>query len=214
MNIFEEVKRRLTMREAAERYGHTPNRKGFICCPFHEEKTPSCKVDDNGFYCFGCGAHGDIIEFVRRLKGYTKPIEAAQELATLLGISIQNDWKPAKPSPVTPETVTPAQMRQHLQQWQQQTFRELLEARNELDEVLKSYKQGHEDARFHAALAIRTEIMYILDELAAPTEPELISIYEDKGRDINAFIAKRRRALSERQGSCSVNGCGSERKNS
>ena len=199
MNIFEEVKRRLTMREAAERYGHAPNRKGFICCPFHEEKTPSCKVDDNGFYCFGCGAHGDVIEFVRRLKGYTKPIEAAQELATLLGISTQSDWKPAKPSPITPETVTPAQMRQHLQQWQRQTFRELLEARNELDKVLQSYAQGHEDARFYAALDTRTELDKVLDCLAAPTEPELIELYESRGAELDRFIEKRRRAISERR---------------
>ena len=197
MNLFEEVKDRLTMREVAERYGHTPNRKGYICCPFHDEKTPSCKLDDEKgtFYCFGCGAHGDAITFVQLLKGYS-PLEAAKDLAAMTGIPVtENDWKPVVKPLATPETVTANQMRRHLQQWQQQTFRELLEARNELDEVLKSYSQGHEDARFHAALAIRTEIETVLDELAAPDEPALLTYFETKGRELNEFIRKRRNSV-------------------
>ena len=50
-------------------YGFKRNRAGFICCPFHGEKTPSMKVYDGqrGFYCFGgCGEHGDIIDFVKK----------------------------------------------------------------------------------------------------------------------------------------------------
>ena len=40
-------------------------------CPFHSEKTPSFSVvDDDGFYhCFGCGAHGDAISFLREMDG-------------------------------------------------------------------------------------------------------------------------------------------------
>ena len=38
-------------------------------CPFHNEKTPSFTVypDTNSFYCFGCGAGGDVISFIRRI---------------------------------------------------------------------------------------------------------------------------------------------------
>ena len=40
-------------------------------CPFHNEKTPSFNVNDQeGFYhCFGCGAHGDVISFIRHFEG-------------------------------------------------------------------------------------------------------------------------------------------------
>jgi hypothetical protein len=42
------------------------------CCPFHDEKTPSFTVyPDHRFHCFGCGAHGDVIDFVRRIDGLT-----------------------------------------------------------------------------------------------------------------------------------------------
>ncbi|UCF91074.1 MAG: hypothetical protein JSW39_22770 [Desulfobacterales bacterium] len=42
----------------------------FALCPFHAEKTPSFMVfPDNRFHCFGCGAHGDSIDFIRQLHG-------------------------------------------------------------------------------------------------------------------------------------------------
>jgi len=63
------VKDLVTCREAAERYGYHPNRAGFICCPFHIEKTASMKLysGERGFHCFGCGAGGSVIDFVMKL---------------------------------------------------------------------------------------------------------------------------------------------------
>ncbi len=63
------IKSLVPMREAAIRYGFTPNRAGFITCPFHNEKTASLKIypDNRGWYCYGCGAGGDVIDFVKRL---------------------------------------------------------------------------------------------------------------------------------------------------
>src|SRR5690606_19384676 len=58
-------------------------------CPFHNEKTPSFNViDEKGFYhCFGCGAHGDAIEFVRRTEGLTF-VEAVERLAGEAGLPV------------------------------------------------------------------------------------------------------------------------------
>lgn len=67
--MFEEIKESVSMRAAAERYGIRINRSGFARCPFHEEKTASLKIYDTSFYCFGCGAGGDVINFVSRLEG-------------------------------------------------------------------------------------------------------------------------------------------------
>jgi len=39
------------------------------CCPFHNERTPSFKIEGNRFYCFGCHEHGDAIAFLQRLEG-------------------------------------------------------------------------------------------------------------------------------------------------
>ena len=68
-NISQEIKRRITMQDICKKYGFEINRRGFICCPFHNEKTASMKIytNGNGFYCFGCGVGGDVINFVMRL---------------------------------------------------------------------------------------------------------------------------------------------------
>lgn len=65
------IKQSLSMQEVAEKYGFYPNRAGFIQCPFHTgDHTASLKVyqeKGGGFYCFGCKAHGSVIDFVMRL---------------------------------------------------------------------------------------------------------------------------------------------------
>jgi hypothetical protein len=55
------------MREVVEMYGLHPNRGNFICCPFHHEKTPSMKIYDKSYHCFGCSLGGKAIDFVMRL---------------------------------------------------------------------------------------------------------------------------------------------------
>lgn len=65
----ETIKQALTMQEVAEYYGFHPNRSGYIRCPFHNERTGSMKLysGSGGFHCFGCGAHGGVIDFVMHL---------------------------------------------------------------------------------------------------------------------------------------------------
>lgn len=44
--------------------------KGFSSCPFHTEKTPSFKVYGHLYYCFGCGAKGNAVDYVMKQMGY------------------------------------------------------------------------------------------------------------------------------------------------
>ena len=64
----------------------------WCCCPFHNEKTPSCKINDElgSFYCFGCGAKGDIFTVYQDLFNYTF-LDAVKELAERSGIKINLD---------------------------------------------------------------------------------------------------------------------------
>jgi DNA primase len=57
------------------------------CCPFHNEKTPSFYVYDDGYHCFGCGAHGDAIGFVMQTQGASF-MEAVQSLAGEAGLDL------------------------------------------------------------------------------------------------------------------------------
>ena len=83
MNFFETVKQTVTTRQAAERYGLSVNRSGMARCPFHADHNPSMKVDDR-FYCFGCGASGDVIVFTARRFGISLK-DAATKLAADFG---------------------------------------------------------------------------------------------------------------------------------
>ena len=57
MNLFETVKSAVTVKQAAEHYGCKVNRGDMICCPFHDDRHPSMKLNRDYFYCFGCGGH-------------------------------------------------------------------------------------------------------------------------------------------------------------
>ena len=67
----EEIKKTYSMRDILDRCGIRPDRAGFIRCPFHKEKTASMKIYQDSYYCFGCGAHGDIFDFVSEMEDIT-----------------------------------------------------------------------------------------------------------------------------------------------
>ena len=80
MRIFEIVKENVNLREAAELYGIDVNRYGKAICPFHNDRHPSLYVADDHYYCFACGEHGDVIDFVSKLFRLSL-YDAAQKLA-------------------------------------------------------------------------------------------------------------------------------------
>jgi len=59
----------LDMPEACERLGLSVNGTGFVLCPAHSEKTPSCKVHTDHMYCHACGFHADLIGLVQHVAG-------------------------------------------------------------------------------------------------------------------------------------------------
>ena len=68
------------MPTVARGYGLKINRSGMVVCPFHQEKTPSAKIYPDGFHCFGCGVHTDVIGFTQRFFGLARPLDAAKKL--------------------------------------------------------------------------------------------------------------------------------------
>ena len=85
MTLFELVKQNICVPDAAKHYGLQVNRNGMCSCPFHDDRHPSMKLNRDYFYCFGCGATGDVIDFVARLFGLSS-YEAAKKLAYDFGI--------------------------------------------------------------------------------------------------------------------------------
>ena len=87
-SVFEVVKQSVAVREAAEMYGIAVGRGGMACCPFHDDRHPSLKLNEDYFYCFGCGASGDVIDLAARLFGLSG-YDAAKKLAADFGITEQ-----------------------------------------------------------------------------------------------------------------------------
>lgn len=178
MNLFQEVKSRLSMRETAEIYGYTPNRSGFLCCPFHGEKTASLKLYNDSFHCYGCHKHGDMIDFVAELKGLSK-IDAARELAVSCGIQMEERRREnRKPK------VTKAQLRQFYQAWENRAFLILRNYRFMLLGFKEDFKPKLEDETlyplFVKALQELTEVEEYLRIFTQGTKQERQAFYLDR----------------------------------
>ena len=90
IDAVQTIKDRLTMREVLGRYGYTADKKGFICCPFHSEKTPSMRIYGKDYHCFGCQEHGDVITFVQKLFGLSFQ-DTLRKIDADFGLNIYGD---------------------------------------------------------------------------------------------------------------------------
>lgn len=79
---YSKIKRTISPIEVAQRYGSVKH--GFMRCPFHADRTPSLNLYGDHFHCFGCGAHGDVVDLTAGLLDCSKA-EAARRLAADFG---------------------------------------------------------------------------------------------------------------------------------
>ena len=180
MNIFEIVKQSVTTRQAAERYGIRVERNGMCLCPFHDDSTPSMKLDRR-YYCFGCGATGDVIDFVSRLRGI-----GSKEAAILLAqdFSILYEDSTGKMSKSQQQN-TDEQNSQHMERY---CFRVLLDYYR----LLCRWKEGYapqtpEDGyhpHFVEALQKLSLIAYLLDELHGGDIQARASVVIEYGEEV------------------------------
>lgn len=89
MSIYTQIKDAVSVKEVAERYGLFVTRHGMARCPFHEDHSPSLKLNEDYYYCFGCHATGDVIDFTSKLLQVCK-YHAAKQLAADFGIHVND----------------------------------------------------------------------------------------------------------------------------
>ena len=158
-SVFEVVKQSVTAREAAELYGIAVGRGGMACCPFHDDRHPSMKVDTR-FHCFGCGADGDVIDFTARLYDLS-PKEAAEKLAQDFGLAYDSK------APVRRNHVRQKSEAQKFKEDRDRTFRALADYYHLLGkwEIDYSPKVPEENPhpRFMEAIQRRDYVGYLLD---------------------------------------------------
>lgn len=130
----EEIKDLYSMRDILDRYRlPQPNRSGFICCPFHKEKTASMKIWEKDFHCFGCGAHGDIFTFVQLMDGIS-----FKETFQMLGGSYE------KPSYASKLAIYKAEKARLMRQKQTERHRKKIRLNNMLIGIYRRYMDKSE----------------------------------------------------------------------
>ena len=180
MNLFETVKSAVTVKQATEYYGCKVNRGNMICCPFHNDRHPSMKLNRDYFYCFGCGATGDVIDFVARLFGLSN-YGAAKKLAYDFGID--PDKPPAAIALPKPE-------RPLLRAYRQEEVR-CLRVLCDYLHLLESWKVQYTpktpedvlDDRFVEACQMLDYVEYLADLLIAAELEQRVNIVEMLNKD-------------------------------
>ena len=130
----EEIKETYSIRDILARYDLHPDRRGYIPCPFHAEKTSSLKVYDRDFCCFGeCGANGDIFTFVPMMEDVSFK-EAFQLLGGAYG----------EPTCSARLIVYKAQKRREMKRKEQRRLAERRRLNNMLISVYRAYMKRSE----------------------------------------------------------------------
>ena len=175
MNLFDTVKAAVTPRMAAERYGLPIQQGSMTRCPFHADRTPSMKLNEVYFYCFGCGASGDVIDLAAKLFGLSG-YEAAKKLAADFGIAEQ------KPSILA---------RLQRGKTQAETERESFRVLQDYLRILQDWKENCApqspvdaiDPRYAESCHMLERIGNMLDILACGTPQERVEVVADLQKD-------------------------------
>lgn len=191
MNIFEQVKECVTAKQAAEQYGIKVQRNGMACCPFHNDRHPSMKVDKN-YHCFACGVGGDSIDFTARMFGLTQ-YEAARKLIADFGLPIQGGGKSDKGyaakvvEPFRSERQKTTVIRAKMEQWLDWATDILIRYEKWIRFWKEFYKpeagdEWHE--LFTEALGTERKIRDYLDVLLFGTGDEMIDFFKENRREV------------------------------
>ena len=189
-NVFEAVKQSVSTREAAAFYGIEVKRNGMACCPFHDDKNPSMKLNEEYFYCFGCGATGDVIDFTAKFFALS-PKEAAEKLAQDFGL-IYDSQAPPRRRYVRQKT----EAQQFQEDWQR-CYRVL----SDYYYLLKKWESDHSPRtpeeephlRFVEAVQKKAYVEYLLD----------FFLYESK-EEQKAWIAEHTAEITHLERRCKI----------
>ena len=183
MNVFEAVKQSVTTRQAALAYGISVGRNGMACCPFHDDRHPSMKVDRR-FHCFACQADGDVIDCTSRLFGLSSK-EAALKLAEDFSISFdRKGHNPPQKRMISRKISEEMRYRQA----EQKCFWVLCDYLHLLERWKEEYapKQPEEDWNplFVEALHRQPYIEYLLDLLLSDSIEERAFVVAEYGKEV------------------------------
>ena len=210
MSIFTEVKELVSARQAAEYYGLKVNAHGMACCPFHDDHHPSLKLD-RYYYCFGCGAKGDSINYVAQKFQLTQ-FGALQQMVQDFNLPVdtgrnqsgKNRLARMKYQREKQEKEKIAQIQQRFHDWCKNKVEELQQAETDIQAIKESFLGSSDEEVFSSeefALAINAEnrISDWLDILLLRGDIDRLELYKkcrkEVDRNVNEVSDARRRIL-------------------
>ena len=167
------VKNSVDMRDVLRRYGLEPDRHGYIRCPFHTEKTGSMKVWPDHYKCFGCGVHGDVIDFVQRYE-HTEFAEAMEILNRDFGLGLPLGSEPTplrllRERQKAAHRADEARIAQRLRELKAEHVAHLTAAWADYDATIKAHPVPDNEKTAHA-YQMRDHIGYLINEADGETE--------------------------------------------
>ena len=198
MTMYETIKAAVPVKQAAEHYGLKVNRNGMARCPFHNDRHPSLKLNQDYFFCFGCGAKGDVIDLVAKLFDLSS-YEAAQRLAADFGLD---------PKPPT-AVVMPKPKHPYIRQFREDEmlcFRALTDYLHLLEDWKVRYApKTPDDAlddRFVEACQMPDYIEYLADILTVGDLEERVSVVDELMKNDKIAFLKEYTARKKKEVAC------------
>lgn len=225
MPIFKEIKEHLTTRQVVEYYGLKVRRNGMVCCPFHDDKHPSMKID-TGYYCFGCGAHGDAIGYVAQMFGlsqYNAACKLIEEFSLPIEIhpadkreqeKARIKWQKEKK-----ERDKIVHIKDRFKKWCFTQIDILHDAEDGIQRIKDSFWNATPDEvfgspEFETAVNAESLIGYWLDILCMGTDAEKIELFMNAREEVDRYVRKVSGAVERRLGrsrtdtECGMQKCG------
>ena len=213
MPIFQEIKEHLTARQVVEYYGLKVGRNGMVCCPFHNDKHPSMKID-KGYYCFGCGAHGDVIGYVAQMYGlpqYDAACKIIEDFSLPIEIHPADErehekakikWRREKE-----ERDKIVHIKDRFRKWCYAQIDILHDAEDGIRRIKDSFWNAKPDEVFASPeleIAVHAEplIGYWLDILCLGTDDERIELFTNGREEVERHVRKVSGAVEGRMGKC------------
>ena len=205
MSPFDVVRENLTARQVAEYYGLKVNRNGMACCPFHDDRSPSMKID-NRYYCFGCLAKGDAVDYVARMFDLG-PKDAAEKICADFGLAYDRDrhGSPPRAKPIKPKKTD----EQLFKEAERYVFMVLCDYHDMLLKWKNEYAPKSPDEEFHPyfveALQEIDHVEYLLDTLLDGDISDRAFLLSEYGKKVQD-IEKRLRRIQELAAGCDREG--------
>lgn len=191
MTVFDEIRERVDIKDAAQRYGLHLSHNGRALCPFHQDRHPSLTFKYNRYRCWSCGAHGSVIDLTAHLCG-VDILEAAKLLNQDYCLGLELD------KPLKKEVITQRQKDERLYQafiaWEKESYQVLSNYYRKLAKLEKKLQPTTTDAEpkeeYFIVLKEKDTVSYWLDILREGDTQDKIQLYKNYRQRVKELAGK------------------------